>query len=256
MNEERKKAEKEIGVGAYLKRIFAFWGVVILFVALCLGAGKATIKPEAFANYLPLGLTHCALVATCLAVWLFPAFCVDVLKPRPVLATLASFFCALLALWAITTYGPKIDLKRGVICGWQERCVVWGVTLVYVLWLVAKLRNKNVCESARRLSGAIFAATVVPTLLALLAWGALYASLDELDPSLNAGTAGFFLVLTLFYFPVLTRPAIIALGASSAIYGVFALAVYRARRKTNREAEAEETSETVENAEVEAVEND
>lgn len=255
MNEERKKTKKEIGVGGYFRRIFAFWGVVILFVALCLGVGEATIKPEAFANYLPFALTHCALVATCLAVWLFPAFCVDVLKPRPVFATLASFFCALLALWAITTYGPKIDLKRGVICGWQERCVVWGVTLVYVLWLVAKLRNKNVCESARRLSGAIFAATVVPTLLALLAWGALYA-LDELDPSLNAGTASFFLVLTLFYFPVLTRPAIIALGASSAIYGVFALAVYRARRKTNREAEAEETSETVENAEVEAVKND
>ncbi|MBR4976933.1 MAG: hypothetical protein IKY61_07740 [Thermoguttaceae bacterium] len=252
MNEERKKAKKEIGVGGYLKRIFAFWGVVILFVALCLGVGEATIKPEAFANYLPLGLTHCALVATCLAVWLFPAFCVDVLKPRPVLATLASFFCALLALWTITTYGPKIDLKRGVICGWQERAVVWGVTLVYLLGLVAKLRNKNVCESTRRLSGAIFAATVVPTLLALLAWGALRV-LDELDPALNAGTAGCFLVLTLFYFPVLTRPAIIALGASAAIYGVFALAVYRARRKTRGESE---TAETVENAEVEAAEND
>jgi Ca2+/Na+ antiporter len=102
------------------------------------------------------------------------------------------------------------------------------------------------------LSGAIFAATVVPTLLALLAWGALYA-LDELDPSLNAGTAGFFLVLTLFYFPVLTRPAIIALGASAAIYGVFALAVYRAQRKAKREAE---TTETIENAEVEAAENE
>ncbi len=256
MNEERKKAKKEIGVGGYFKRIFAFWGVVILFVALCLGVGEATIKPEAFANDLPLGLTHCALVATCLAVWLFPAFCVDVLKPRPVLATLASFFCAFLALWAITTYGPKIDLKRGVIYGWQERAVVWGVTLVYVLWLDAKLRNKNVCGSARRLSGAIFAATVVPTLLALLAWGALRALEINLDASLNAGTAGFFVVLTLFYFPVLTRPAITALGASAAIYGLFALAVYRARRKTNRESEAAETSEPVENAEVEVAEDD
>ena len=248
MGEKRMKEKAEFGVGGYFKRIFAFWGVAVFIAAACVGVAASAPDLNATA-------TCAAALAASVVLWLFPAFCVDVLKPRPVLATLASFFCALLALWAITTYGPKIDLKRGVICGWQERCVVWGVTLVYVLWLVAKLRNKNVCESARRLSGAIFAATVVPTLLALLAWGAFYA-LDELDPSLNAGTAGFFLVLTLFYFPVLTRPAIIALGASSAIYGVFAFAVYRARRKTNREAEAEETSETVENAEVEAVEND
>lgn len=255
MSEERAKTKPEIGVGGYFKRIFAFWGVVILFVALCLGVGEATIKPEAFANSLPLGLTHCAFGATCLAVWLFPAFCVDVLKPRPVLATLASFFCASLAFWAITTYGPKIDLKRGVICGWRERCVVWGVTLVYVLWLVAKLRNKNVCDSARRLSGAICAATVVPTLLVLLAWGALRALEFNPNPLLSAGTTGFFLVLTLFYFPVLTRPAFIALGASTAIYGVFALVVYRARRKTNRESETAEASATVENAGLKAAEN-
>lgn len=246
MGEKRIKEKAELGVGGYFKRIFAFWGVAVFIAAACVGVAASAPDLNATA-------TCAAVLAASVVLWLFPAFCVDVLKPRPILATLASFFCVLLACFATATFGPRWvfeveDGKRFVVLnGWTERAVVSGVTLLYVAWLVAKLRDKKVSVAARRLSKAIFAATLVSAVAGLVAWATLGMASGTLRPT------GFGLWL-LFFYPGLLRPAFIALGAGAATFGVFALCVRLNRDKTEREPEVEETSEKVEIAGVESVE--
>jgi len=247
MGEKRIKEKAELGVGGYFKRIFAFWGVAVFIAAACVGV--AALAPD-----LDAAATCAAVLAASVVLWLFPAFCVDVLKPRPILATLASFFCVLLACFATATFGPRwvFEVEDGkhfvVLNGWTERAVVSGVTLLYVAWLVAKLRDKKVSVAARRLSKAIFAATLVSAVAGLVAWAALGMASGALP-----GRSGFGLWL-LFFYPGLLRPAFIALGAGAATFGVFALCVRLNRDKTKREPEALETSENVEIAGVESVE--
>lgn len=246
MGEKRIKEKAELGVGGYFKRIFAFWGVIVFIAAACVGV--AALAPDLNAT-----ATCAAVLAASVVLWLFPAFCVDVLKPRPILATLASFFCVLLACFATATFGPRwvLEVEDGkrfvVLNGWTERAVVSGVTLLYVAWLVAKLRDKKVNAAARRLSKAIFAATLVSAVAGLVAWAALGMASGTLRPT------GFGLWL-LYFYPGLLRPAFIALGAGAATFGVFALCVRLNRDKTKREPEALETSENVEIAGVESVE--
>ena len=247
MGEKRIKEKAELGVGGYFKRIFAFWGVAVFIAAACVGV--AALAPD-----LDAAATCAAVLAASVVLWLFPAFCVDVLKPRPILATLASFFCVLLACFATATFGPRwvFEVEDGkhfvVLNGWTERAVVSGVTLLYVAWLVAKLRDKKVNAAARRLSKAIFAATLVSAVAGLVAWAALGMASGALP-----GPTGFGLWL-LYFYPGLLRPAFIALGAGAATFGVFALCVRLNRDKTKREPEALETSENVEIAGVESVE--
>lgn len=242
MGEKRIKEKAEIGVGGYFKRIFAFWGVAVFIVAACVGV--AALAPDLDAT-----ATCAAVLAASVVLWLFPAFCVDVLKPRPILATIASFVCVLSACWVTATFGPRWifeveDGKRFVVLnGWTERAVVSSVTLLYVAWLVAKLRDKKVNAAARRLSKAIFAATLVSAVAGLVAWAALGIASGTLRPT------GFGLWL-LFFYPGLLRPAFIAFGAGAATFGVFALCVRLKRGKTEREPEGKETSENVEIAEV------
>lgn len=246
MGEKRIKEKAELGVGGYFKRIFAFWGVAVFIAAACVGV--AALAPD-----LDAAATCAAVLAASVVLWLFPAFCVDVLKPRPILATLASFVCVLIACFATATFGPRWvfeveDGKRFVVLnGWTERAVVSGVTLLYVAWLVAKLRDKKVNAAARRFSKAIFAATLVSAVAGLVAWAALGMASGTLRPT------GFGLWL-LYFYPGLLRPAFIALGAGAATFGVFALCVRLNRDKTEREPEALETSENVEIAGVESVE--
>lgn len=249
MGEKRIKEKAELGVGGYFKRIFAFWGVVVFIAAACVGV--AALAPDLDAT-----ATCAAALAASVVLWLFPAFCVDVLKPRPILATLASFFCVLLACFATATFGPRwiFEVEDGkhfvVLNGWTERAVVSGVTLLYVAWLVAKLRDKKVNAAARRLSKAIFAATLVSAIAGLVACAALGMASGAL-----VGPTGFGFGLWLLYFyPGLLRPAFIALGAGAATFGVFALCVRLNRDKTKREPEALETSENVEIAGDESVE--
>ena len=247
MGEKRIKEKAELGVGGYFKRIFAFWGVVVFIAAACVGV--AALAPDLDAT-----ATCAAVLAASVVLWLFPAFCVDVLKPRPILATLASFVCVLIACFATATFGPRWvmeveDGKRFVVLnGWTERAVVSGVTLLYVAWLVAKLRDKKVNAAARRLSKAIFAATLVSAVAGLVAWAALGMASGALRPT------GFGLWL-LYFYPGLLRPAFIALGAGAATFGVFALCVRLNRDKMKREPEALETLETSENVEIAGVES-
>lgn len=246
MGEKRIKEKAELGLGGYFKRIFAFWGVAVFIAAACVGV--AALAPDLDAT-----ATCAAVLAAAVVLWLFPAFCVDVLKPRPILTTLASFVCVLIACFATATFGPRWvmeveDGKRFVVLnGWTERAVVSGVTLLYVAWLVAKLRDKKVNAAARRLSKAIFAATLVSAVASLFAWAALVAL--GIASGALAGPTGFGLWL-LFFYPGLLRPALIALGAGAATFGVFALCVRLNRDKMKREPAVEETSEKVEIAEV------
>lgn len=239
MGEKRINREGgTLGVGGYFKRIFAFWGVAVFIPAACVGVAASAPDLDATA-------TCAAALAASVVLWLFPAFCVDVLKPRPILATLASFVCVVIACFVTATFGPRWifeveDGKRFVVLnGWTERAVVSGVTLLYVAWLVAKLRDKKVNAAARRLSKAIFAATLVSAVASVFAWAALGIASGTLTPT------GFGLWL-LYFYPGVLRPAFIALGAGAATFGVFALCVRLNRDKTKREPEVEETSENVE----------
>lgn len=239
MGEKRINREGgTLGVGGYFKRIFAFWGVAVFIPAACVGVAASAPDLDATA-------TCAAALAASVVLWLFPAFCVDVLKPRPILATLASFVCVVIACFVTATFGPRWifeveDGKRFVVLnGWTERAVVSGVTLLYVAWLVAKLRDKKVNAAARRLSKAIFAATLVSAVASVFAWAALGIASGTLTPT------GFGLWL-LYFYPGVLRPAFIALGAGAATFGVFALCVRLNRDKMKREPEVEETSENVE----------
>lgn len=245
MEEKRIKEKAELSVGGYFKRIFAFWGVAVFIPAACVGVAASAPDLDATA-------TCAAVLAASVVLWLFPAFCVDVLKPRPILATSASFVCVLIACFVTATFGPRWifeveDGKRFVVLnGWTEKAVVSGVTLLYVAWLVAKLRDKKVNAAARRLSKAIFAATLVSAVASLFAWAAL-----GIASGASVGPTGFgFGLWLLFFYPGLLRPAFIALGAGAATFGVFALCVRLNRDKTEREPTVEETSENVEIAEV------
>ena len=245
MEEKRAETKAEIAVAGYFKQIFAFWGIAVFIAAACVAASSANLGATA---------TCAAALAASVVLWLFPAFCVDVLKPRPILATSASFFCVLLACFITATFGPRWifeveDGKRFVVAnGWTEKAVVLGVTFLYVAWIVAKLRNKKVNVAARRLSKAIFAAAVVP---AVACWGA-WAALGIASGALLRPTGFGFGLWFVYFYPGFFRPAFIALGAGAATFGVFALCVRLNRDKMKREPEALETSENVEIAGVES----
>lgn len=159
------KIKAEIGVGDYFRRIFAFWTLVVFWAGAHFAVGIIGDAASGPSVAWLFGTTLCAI-------WAFPAFCVDALKPRPILATSASF------LW-VAAFGGAAALYLLV---WSprnvgfERSVVPLVYLLYAVWLARKLRNKSVYEEARRLRWAIFASVGVPTTLGTLALAGLYFS--------------------------------------------------------------------------------
>lgn len=150
MNKTSAKVEKEIGVGGYFLRVFAFWGLAV-GLAIVVGLALGAVSDEASKD-----LIFSLRCATALgAIWVFPALCVDALNPRPILAAATSLLGVAAAFGALTAFGLAAPV--GV-----EGNGLWFVYAIYVVWLIFKLRNKRVCESARRLRWAMFAAVGVP----------------------------------------------------------------------------------------------
>lgn len=128
MGEKRIKEKAELGVGGYFKRIFAFWGVVVLGVCLSFGAAILAAKSGASSATIQAigGLCALAYFGTHIAIWLFPAFCVDVLKPRPISATTTSVFTVLVFGVATSLYIPSLRLESG----WERNgifALVYGI---------------------------------------------------------------------------------------------------------------------------------
>lgn len=153
MDKASVKAEKEIGVGGYFLRVFAFLGVVV-GLAIVVGLALGAVSDDASRDLI---FSLRCVTALC-AIWVFPALCVDALNPRPPLAAATSLLGVAAAFGALTA-ALVFDLAAPV---WLEGNGLWFLYAIYVVWLILKLRNKRVCETARRLRWAMFAAVGVP----------------------------------------------------------------------------------------------
>lgn len=251
MNVGSAKIKKEIGVGGYLGRIFAFWGVLILGVVVCFGA--AIGAQVANCSEATIWATGCLALLGYFgghaAIWFFPAFCVDLLKSRSFFETAASFCCHS-ALGVAAAIGSGSWSSESSL---DDKIVVLFFYLLYAGWLVFKLRDEEIAETARRLRWAIFAAVVVPATLGALALAGLYFSgaIASAPPTAKALIASF------------TCPALAGLGTAAATYGVFAFRVSRTESEGEPEeasdefkGEPEQEPETLEVAEKQLFEND
>ncbi|MBR4834731.1 MAG: hypothetical protein IKU86_10445 [Thermoguttaceae bacterium] len=230
MNEETAKAKKEIGVGGYFLRILTFWGVFIL------GMGAFLIFGGVCGGLLEAPKTA-ALVGACFfwtglgALGVFPAFCVDALNPRPILATAFSFL-------VLTTFASGAAFiytgAAATLLGGENKAAAGALFLLYVAWLVFKLRAKSVYATTRRLRWSVFTAIGVPAALSALAFAYVCASgaVSEMNPASRVFGAVFGL------------PTLCVYWVSAATYGGFAYIisiVEEAKRKPDE-------SRAVENA--------
>lgn len=217
MNEESAKTKKEIGVGGYFGRVFALLGLIVVLAA---GAWLAAGLAKGASGDLE-DILHC--VAVLCAIWAFPALCVDALNPRPILAATASFLSVAAAFGALTA-ACVFDLSAPT---WLAKNIVWLVYLVYVVWLAVKLRNKKVCESARRLRWALFATVGVPAALGVFALASRYFSGASENMSKGEWIAWGIVVASVI------RPYCFA----AATFGVFAVSASLKRFKGKPEDE-------------------
>lgn len=224
MSEERTKTKAEIGVGGYFLRILAFWGVFILGLGafLLLGGVCGGLLEASKVGAVVGGFFFWAGLA---AIWLFPTFCVDVLNPRPILATGISAL-------VLTLFGGAAVLCVGeAACapGWENKAPAVAVLLLYVAWLIFKLRSKSVYATVRRLRWTVFTPVGVPAALGALALAGVCASgaVSEMNPASRVFGA------------VLGLPALCVYWVSAATYGGFAYLLSIAEEAKGGSKEAE-----------------
>lgn len=210
MNEEATKAKKEIGVGGYFLRILAFGGVFILGMGAFLlfgGVCGGLLEAPKIAAFVGGFFFWAGLVA----IWLFPTFCVDVLNPRPILATAISVLVLTLFGGAAVLCGSEAACKSG----WENNAPAIAVLLLYVVWLIFKLRSKSVYATVRRLRWTVFTPVGVPAALGALAFAGVCASgaVSEMNPASRVFGAVFGL------------PTLCVYWVSAATYGGFAYIV-------------------------------
>lgn len=227
MDKASVKAEKEIGVGGYFLRVFAFLGLIV-GLAIVVGLALGAVSDEASRD---LVFSLRCVTALC-AIWVFPAFCVDALNPRPAFAAATSLLGVVAAGGALTA-ASVFDLAAPV---WLEgRNALLFVYAIYVAWLIFKLRNKRVCESARRLRWAMFAAVGVPAALGIFVLAEPYVSGRLENMGKGEGIAWGIVAVSLVF------PYCLA----AATFGVFALkaSLNRFKDKTEDASKASEGDE-------------
>lgn len=230
MKKTSAKAEKELGVGGYFLRVFAFLGLI---VGLAIGVGLALGAVSDEASRDSVFSLRC-VTALC-AIWVFPALCVDALNPRPALAAATSLLSVAAAGGALTA-ASVFDLAAPV---WLERNALLFVYAVYVVWMIFKLRNKRICESARRLRWAMFAAVGVPAALGIFVLAEPYVS-GRLENMGKGEGIAWGIVAVSIVFPYCL---------AAATFGVFAL-----KSSLNRfKDKAEDAPKTSEGDEIESV---
>lgn len=228
MNKAAVKAEKEIGFGGYFGRVFAFWGGVV-GLAIVAGFALGAVSDEASRDLI---FSLRCVTALC-AIWVFPALCVDALNPRPILATAASLLSVAAAGGALTAAGV-FGLAAPVCL--EGKNVLLFAYAVYVVWLIFKLRNKRVCESARRLRWAMFAAVGVPAALGIFTLAEPYVAGRFENMGKGEGIAWGIVAVSIVF------PYCLA----AATFGVFALkaSLNRVKDKTEDAPKASEGDET------------